>query len=156
MCLLFLSGCQKGNPGESAKPLKPTKGLPRWSIRLPLGTMDLGWIHQVANGATQDGFPSAQPAVVEVRRRNGPTEAHPAQAIDMSSNGLLFECEHELIVGRRIEVSVLWPVKLDDRCDLKLYVAGRVVRRDGRHTAMTVEKKEFRTAGRMFGNESVA
>ena len=100
--------------------------------------------------------PLGQPAVVKIRDRDGTTEVYPALAVDMSSNGLLFECDHEFRVGQRLEVSVLWPVKLDDRCDLKLFAAGRVVRRDRNKTAMTLERKEFRTAGRTFDNPSAA
>lgn len=100
--------------------------------------------------------PIDQPAVVQVRDRDGAKETHTIQTVDMSSKGLLFECEHEFPIGKRLEVSVLWPVKLDNGCDLKLWAVGRVVRRDGKRTAVAIEKQELRTAGRTFAAQTAA
>jgi hypothetical protein len=63
----------------------------------------------------------------------------------MSSSGILFTAEHDLQQGKRLEMSVSWPARLDDKCNLKLVVKGRVIRSEEGRTAMTIEKYEFRT-----------
>jgi hypothetical protein len=68
---------------------------------------------------------------------------------DMSSGGVAFVTEHELLVGSFIELSVSWPVLLEDSCPMRLIVFGRVVRSNGRLTACTVDKYEFRTQSRV-------
>jgi c-di-GMP-binding flagellar brake protein YcgR len=68
--------------------------------------------------------------------------------LDMSSGGMAFVTEHQLLVGSFIELSISWPVLLEDSCPMRLIVFGRVVRSNGRQTACTVDKYEFRTQAR--------
>jgi len=69
--------------------------------------------------------------------------------LDMASGGMAFISEHQLTAGSFIELSVSWPVLLQDSCPMRLIVFGRVVRSAGRHTACTVNKYEFRTQARV-------
>jgi hypothetical protein len=68
---------------------------------------------------------------------------------DMGSGGMAFLTDHELRVGSFIEVSISWPVLLDDSCPMRLIVFGRVVRSCGRLSACTADKYEFRTQARV-------
>lgn len=69
--------------------------------------------------------------------------------LDMASSGIAFLTDKQLPKGSFIELSVSWPVLLDDTCPMRLIVFGRVVRSLGRHTACTVDKYEFRTQARV-------
>jgi hypothetical protein len=70
--------------------------------------------------------------------------------LDMGSGGLAFLIEHALPAGSFIELSISWPVLLEDSCPMRLIVFGRVVRSCGRLTACTVDKYEFRTQARVL------
>jgi len=69
--------------------------------------------------------------------------------LDMASGGIAFLTETQLPAGSLIELSISWPVLLDDSCLMRLIVFGRVVRNSGRYTACTVDKYEFRTQARV-------
>ena len=47
-------------------------------------------------------------------------EVGSGQTVDMSSNGVLFTTERTLAPEERVEVSVNWPVQLDNKCPLEL------------------------------------
>ena len=91
------------------------------------------------------------PIVTEVRYKilNGRdfVETGSGETVNMSSSGVLFTTEHELQQGKRLELSVNWPARLDDKCQLKLVAKGRVVRSEEGKAAMSIEKYEFRTRG---------
>jgi hypothetical protein len=67
------------------------------------------------------------------------------KTINISSNGVLFATSTPLMTGRRVEVSIDWPVQLNSKCALKLVAHGRIVRSDNGCAAMEIEKHEFRT-----------
>jgi len=67
------------------------------------------------------------------------------KTLNISSRGLLFTTEHALSPGERLEVSVNWPVQLDNHCGLKLVTTGRVVRAQPGMAAVSIERYEFRT-----------
>src|SRR5580698_3061640 len=69
--------------------------------------------------------------------------------LDMASGGVAFVSEHQVPVGSFIELSISWPVLLEDSCPMRLIVFGRVVRSADRQTACTVDKYEFRTQARV-------
>ena len=77
------------------------------------------------------------------------TDAKPGrgQTINVSSSGVLFSTDQELVPGRRVEVTISWPAQLDDTCPLKLVAKGRVVRTEAGMAAMEMQQHEFRTAG---------
>jgi hypothetical protein len=91
------------------------------------------------------------PIVRDVRYRllNGRdfAESGGGETVNISSSGVLFTTEHDLKEGRRLELSVSWPARLDDKCQLKLVAKGRVIRAEDGKAAMTIEKYEFRTRG---------
>jgi hypothetical protein len=72
------------------------------------------------------------------------------QSVNIGSGGILFSLDQELKPGAFIELSISWPVLLDDTCPMRFIVFGRVLRSVGRRSACTVDKYEFRTQARTF------
>jgi PilZ domain len=68
--------------------------------------------------------------------------------VDISSGGIAFETVTSLAPGSLIEMSISWPVLLDQTCLMRLVVLGRVVRTRRQVVACTVDKYEFRTQAR--------
>lgn len=69
--------------------------------------------------------------------------------VDISSGGVAFETVTQLLPGTLVEISISWPVLLDDTCLMRLVVLGRVVRTRRQIVACTVDKYEFRTQARV-------
>jgi hypothetical protein len=67
---------------------------------------------------------------------------------NMSSGGVAFTSDQPLVAGAFIELSISWPVLLDNQCPMRLIVFGKVVRTGLNRSACTVEKYEFRTQAR--------
>ena len=61
-----------------------------------------------------------------------PSVAGAGRTINMCSAGVAFEAEHEMPPGAFVELSISWPVLLDDSCPMRLIVFGRVLRAAGR------------------------
>jgi hypothetical protein len=68
----------------------------------------------------------------------------------MGSGGVAFSTEHALKPGAFVELSISWPVLLDDSCPMRLIVFGRVLRSQNHNAVCTIDKYEFRTAARTF------
>jgi hypothetical protein len=75
-------------------------------------------------------------------------ESGMGETIDMASGGMAFQIEHPLKVGAFVELSISWPVLLDDSCAMRLIVFGRIVRAWGKKSACRLDKYEFRTQAR--------
>ena len=73
----------------------------------------------------------------------------------LSSGGIWFSTENMLTCGMPVELSLSWPVLLNDSCPLKLMVYGCVVRSTERAAAVTIERYEFRTARARAYQQSV-
>lgn len=69
--------------------------------------------------------------------------------LDIASGGIAFHTDTVLRAGSFIQLSISWPVLLEDACPMRLIVFGRVVRSTKHDTACTVDKYEFRTQGRI-------
>jgi hypothetical protein len=67
--------------------------------------------------------------------------------IDISSGGIAFSADDAIRVGANVEVSINWPLMLDD-CLLKLVVTGTVLRSSECATAIQFKRYEFRVHGR--------
>jgi hypothetical protein len=78
-----------------------------------------------------------------------PHQAGNGHTIDMGSRGVSVNVETDLATGAFIQLSVSWPVLLDDRCPMRLVIFGRVLRSEGGRCACTVDKYEFRTQARV-------
>lgn len=75
-------------------------------------------------------------------------ETGAGKTMNISSGGIWFTTEGMLTSGMPIELSVTWPVLLNDSCPMKLMVYGCVVRSNERGAAVAIERYEFRTSGR--------
>ena len=70
------------------------------------------------------------------------------QTINIGSGGVAFATEGPLHRGALVELSISWPVLLDETCPMRLIVFGRILRTQGRKAVCTVDKYEFRTQSR--------
>jgi hypothetical protein len=69
------------------------------------------------------------------------------RTVYMSSNRILFESEAFLPLGTAVELMITWPVRLDSRIELKLFIAGQIVQVDGKFAVTEIRRHEFRTRG---------
>ncbi len=69
---------------------------------------------------------------------------------DMGSGGEAFFSDGDLKPGSFVELSISWPVLLDNRCPMRLIVFGRVLRSEGGWSTCSVDKYEFRTQARVY------
>ena len=72
------------------------------------------------------------------------------QTLNMASGGIAFMSDHELKPAVFIELSISWPMLLDNTCPMRMIVFGRVLRSEGSKTVCTIDKYEFRTQARTF------
>jgi hypothetical protein len=72
------------------------------------------------------------------------------KTINMCSGGVAFATEQPLTPGAYVEISISWPVLLDESCPMRLIVFGRVLRCTGRKAVSSIDKYEFRTQSRTF------
>lgn len=66
---------------------------------------------------------------------------------NISSSGVWFSTASPLTAGMPIEISMNWPVLLNEICPMKLVIYGCVVRANERGAAVSIERYEFRTQG---------
>ena len=69
------------------------------------------------------------------------------RTINVSSGGVWFSTENMLTSGMPVELSMTWPVLLNESCPMKLMIYGCVVRSNERGAAVAIERYEFRTQG---------
>jgi len=74
------------------------------------------------------------------------------QTIDMSSEGVAFEAAGKFKPGTLVQLSISWPVLLDETCLMQLMIVGRIVRAAKRAVACTIDRYEFRTQSRLAPN----
>jgi hypothetical protein len=69
------------------------------------------------------------------------------RTMNVSSGGVWFSTENMLTSGMPVELSMAWPVLLNESCPMKLMIYGCVVRSNERGAAVAIERYEFRTQG---------
>jgi hypothetical protein len=74
-------------------------------------------------------------------------ETGTGRTVNISSSGVWFTTEAMLTSGMPIELSMNWPILLNDVCPMKLMIYGCVVRSNERGAAVAIERYEFRTQG---------
>jgi len=67
---------------------------------------------------------------------------------EMSSGGVAFTCDGPLPTEVFIELSIAWPVVLENGCPMRLIVFGKVLRTGVQRSVCSVERYEFRTQAR--------
>lgn len=66
-----------------------------------------------------------------------------ARVVNLSTTGVMLECEVSLPAGLRVELSIDWP-KHVAMAALELYAVGETVRSDGAYTAIRIDESNFR------------
>ena len=79
-----------------------------------------------------------------LNKRSG-EETGEGKTLNISSSGVSFTSQNMLLPGRRVELSISWPVQLNDAVPLKLVARGRVVRFEEGQAAIEIQQYEFRT-----------
>jgi hypothetical protein len=92
-----------------------------------------------------DRFPIAREMRYRILNKRSVTEPGAGNTVNMSSSGVLFAVDGIMMPGSRVELSINWPVKLNDKCALRLVARGRVVRSERGIAAMEILEHEFRT-----------
>jgi hypothetical protein len=82
-------------------------------------------------------------------RGHGDSGRGTGQVRDIGSRGLAFRADGPIEPGWRLSVSMAWPAKLDNQCMLRLGFEGVVIRTHGSLVVLTIERPEFRTAGKI-------
>jgi hypothetical protein len=82
----------------------------------------------------------------------GPPGAEPikgtGQVLNISSRGIAFFADGHLERNQRLKVSMDWPAKLDNQTMLRLVLEGVVLRTRNNLVVISIERPEFRTAGK--------
>jgi hypothetical protein len=65
------------------------------------------------------------------------------ESLNLSSTGVLFSGPDAVVPGQKIEALIDWPARLNNRGDLRLALAGIIVRSAAEKTAMRVDRYEF-------------
>lgn len=95
---------------------------------------------------SSDRFPISRELRYKILERRGQTVGK-GTTLNMSSSGVYFTTEHNLLPGQKIEIAVSWPAQLDNKCSLKFLARGRVVRAEHGRAAVEIDHYEFRTTG---------
>ncbi len=82
-------------------------------------------------------------------------ETGSGKTLNISSSGVWFTTETMLTIGMPVELSMTWPVLLNDSCPMKLMIYGCVIRSNEKGAAVAIERYEFRTQGRTFQQQAV-
>ncbi len=69
------------------------------------------------------------------------------RTVNMSSRGLLFRTEGQLLVGQQLEIGIRWPSQLGDQGAGTLFARATVVRARKGLAAVSIDKCGFRAAG---------
>jgi hypothetical protein len=80
-------------------------------------------------------------------RRRRVLDSGTGQTLDVSSGGILFDAGRHLPQGFNLELSISWPVRLNNVAPMQLVATGKIVRSDSRQVAMQTAQHEFRTMG---------
>jgi hypothetical protein len=82
-------------------------------------------------------------------------ETGTGHTFNISSGGVWFTTENMLTSGMPVELSMMWPVLLNDSCPMKLMIYGCVVRSNEKGAAVAIERYEFRTSGAKTFNQNI-
>ena len=65
--------------------------------------------------------------------------------VSLSRSVVVFEASQSLPIGKRIDLSIAWPVLLHDEVRLRLWVSGAVVESHASRIIVRIYRHEFRT-----------
>jgi hypothetical protein len=93
-------------------------------------------------------YPIVLDAKYKVLDRSQFTPPGTGKTLNISTSGVLLECDGSLPPGSTIEVFIQWPYLLDDIYPLTLILSGHTVRSLGRVVAIETNHYEFHAARR--------
>ena len=93
-----------------------------------------------------DRFPIEREVRFKIFNRKSTDYVGVGKTLNMSSNGVLFTTDRQLLPGKRLEISINWPAQLNATVALKLVARGRIVRSDDGMAAIEIHQYEFRTS----------
>ena len=93
-------------------------------------------------------FPMRREMKFKLADDAAPVEAGSGETVNLGSGGVAFQVDRDLKIDALVELSISWPMLLDDTCPMRLIVFGRVLRSDRGRVACTIDKYEFRTQSR--------
>lgn len=88
-----------------------------------------------------------------ISRGRAPALVGKGQTINISSEGLLFHTPQILSRGSGIEITLQWPVTLDDHIPLTLRIKGSIVRSESDRAVAQINSHEFRLGPRKLKND---
>lgn len=101
-----------------------------------------------------DRFPIEREVRYRFLDKRSVAEPGAGNTVNLSSSGVLFAAGQTVPRGTRIELSINWPAKLNDKCALRLIARGRVVRSGPVLAAMEILEHEFRTQAAVVASAS--
>ena len=107
--------------------------------------VDLARPQDASDRRVSDRFPIEREICYRVHNRRGNDECGNGLTVNISSNGVLFTTASMLLPGKRMELAINWPARLDNRCALKFVARGRIVRSEDGKAAVEIDQYEFRT-----------
>jgi hypothetical protein len=87
-------------------------------------------------------------------REGNVVEAGSGLTVDIGSGGVAFRSDRVFSPGEYVELSISWPVLLEENCPMQLSVLGKVLRCQGQRSVCSVDKYEFRTQARVARHAS--
>jgi hypothetical protein len=116
---------------------------------------DLATVQRIKAEEEQDRrakfrFPMQRELRYKLLKDGATLESGAGQTIDIGSGGVGFAIGRDLPEAAFVELSISWPVLLDNQCAMRLVVYGRAVRNDAGKCACTIDKWEFRTQARVI------
>ncbi len=117
---------------------------------LPMILMSKPVLEKSKDRRSKSRFPIQRELRYKVLRDRRVVEAGTGKTLNLGSAGVAFRVDHDLAPGVLVELSISWPVLLDDTCPVRLVAFGRLLRSRGGICACTIDKYEFRTQARVM------
>ena len=89
-------------------------------------------------------YPVVVEAEYRLRVRDTPIKAH-TRTVRLSSSVVILELEESFAIGQPIELSIAWPVALNERVGLRLWIRGLITEVRAEGVAVLIQRHEFRT-----------
>ena len=77
--------------------------------------------------------------------RGGAVKTGRGRTVRLSSACVQFECADYLPAQTKVEISIIWPARLDNGVGLKLWLVGRTVPSQDHSILVEIQRYEFRT-----------
>lgn len=117
---------------------------------LPMILMSKPILERPKDRRSKARFPIQRELRYKVLRDRRVAEVGVGKTINLGSGGVAFRVDRDLAAGVLVELSISWPVLLDDTCPVRLVAFGRLLRSRAGVCACTIDKYEFRTQARVM------